>query len=223
MNTRSLVVQVLVEWGIPALGSAIAGWIVLKRRAIRASLSRRRALREAHDSFVEKHMPVLVDFATGSADRGAKAAMREMRITTQMQMFGEHLSRQDEKLDSIAAQLWAHARFDLQARFRCDNSGRNVSVNTAYAKLLRVSEFELGDFRWKNCIDENDAPRYMDHVQRCFREYRRFDGEVIFRRGDGNRFRAHVRIEPYPEDPEDLAEGSQPMWFGVVMLLEDLS
>lgn len=216
-----------IGWIVPLVLAGL-GWIFRATigrwwRALRELLGKRRARSDALDVFIRTHMPVLVDFVTSSREREAKATQRETRITTQMQAFGEHLSRQDDKLDSIAAQLWASARFDVQARFRCDHNGRNLSVNDAYAKLMRVSEFELGELRWKSRLDEQDAERYLTSVQRCFREHRRFEGQAIFRRGDSTRFRAHVRIEPYPEDADDLDDGKHPTWFGSILLLEELS
>lgn len=213
---------VAMEWGIPAIFTALGAWLTVRHRAIIASIKRHRARREALDTFVHDHMPALVEFMAGSKQREEKATARETRITTQMQSFGEHLSRQDVVLDSISAQLWAAARFDVQARFQCDNDGRNIAVNAAYAKLMRVSEFELADHRWKARLVEDDAERYLSAVRRCFDEHRRYEGQAIFKRGDGTLFRAHVRIEPHPEDPADLGAGKLPTWFGSVQHLEDL-
>lgn len=216
-----------IGWLVPVV-LAVLGWIFRATigrwwLALRETLGKRRARSDALDLFIGTHMPVLVDFVTGSREREEKATQRETRSTTQMQAFGEHLTRQDDKLDSISAQLWASARFDMQARFRCDHLGRNESVNEAFAKMLRVSEFALLELRWKNRLDEYDAERYLTGVERCFREHRRFEGQAIWRRGDNTRFRAHVRIEPYPEDSDDLGEGKHPTWFGSVLMLEELS
>lgn len=221
--------DIVMEWGIPASLVSFGAWLAIKRDAMRERWRRRQARRCAIDSFIEQQMPELVSFVAGSKEREDKALARETRITTELRGFSEHLSRQDGhlsrqdgKLDNIEAQLWAAARFDIQARFQCDSEGRNVAVNSVFAKMLHVSEFELGDLRWKSLIDEDDAKRYNENLQRCLREYRRFEGNVIFRRPDGTRVRTSVRVEPYPEDPADLAEGRSPTWFGFVGKLEEL-
>lgn len=212
---------------VAVFGTALGAWLLDRWLGVRAKVGawrgKRKARRAALDDFIHEHMPALVRFVDSIAERDDKATQRETRITTQIQAFGEHLSRQDAVLDNIAAQLWAAARFDVQARFQCDHTGRNIAVNAAYAKLMRVSEFELGEWRWKNCLDENDAQRYIEVVQRCFREHRRFEGQAIFKRGDGTRFRGRVRLEPHPEDAADLAEGRYPTWFGSVLLIEELA
>lgn len=215
-------VNIALKWAVPAAITTAGTWMAVKHKAIRDRWRRRQARRSAIDSFIEQQMPELVRFVAGSKEREDRAALRETRITTELQGFREHLSRQDIMLESIAAQLWAAARFDVQARFQCDHDGRNISVNQSYAKLMRVSEFDLGDYRWKTYLDEHDAGRYIAAVKRCFEEHRRFEGPAIFKRGDGTRFRAHVRIEPHPEDRDDLGAHKLPTWFGSVLLIEEL-
>ena len=213
----------ILQWGAPTFAAAALGWVAVKRDALRERWRRRQARRCAIDSFIEQQMPELVRFVAGSKEREDKALARETRITTELHGFREHLNRQDSVLDNIVAQLWAAARFDVQARFQCDHEGRNVAVNAAFAKLLGVSEFDLMDWRWKNSLDEHDAGRYMAQVQRCFKEHRRFEGQAIFRRGDGSRIRVHVRLEPHPEDASDLVDGRTPTWFGSMLLIEELT
>ena len=215
--------DIVMEWGIPASLVSFGAWLAIKRDAVRDRWRRRRARRCAIDSFIEQQMPELVRFVSGSKEREDKALARETRITTELHGFREHLNRQDSVLDNIVAQLWAAARFDVQARFQCDHEGRNVAVNAAFAKLLGVSEFDLMDWRWKNSLDEHDAGRYITQVQRCFKEHRRFEGQAIFRRGDGSRIRVHVRLEPHPEDAAELVDGRNPTWFGSMLLIEDLT
>lgn len=215
--------DIVMEWGIPATLTGFGAWIAVKRDAIRSALRRRRARRTALDDFIEQQMPELVRFVSTSNERADKAQARETRITTELQGFREHLNRQDEVLDNIVAQLWAQARFDNNGRFRCDHNGRNLSVNEAFAKMLQVSEFELGDFRWKNCLDDAHSARYLSDVTRCFAEHRRYNGQAIFKRPNGTRVRCQVRIEPHPEDAADLGEGKFPTWFGYVMFLEELA
>lgn len=222
--------DIVMEWGIPATLTGLGAWIAVKRDAIRARWKRRQARRTALDDFIEQQMPELVRFVSTSNERADKAQARETRITTELQGFREHLSRQDGVLaeivsrqEDVQAQMWAQARFDNNGRFRCDHTGRNISVNEAFAKMLHVSEFELGDFRWKNCLDDAHSARYLSDVARCFAEHRRYNGQAIFKRPNGTRIRCQVRIEPHPEDAADLGEGKFPTWFGYVMFMEELA
>src|SRR5574343_1030653 len=139
------------------------------------------------------------------------------RVQGQLRGFDKRMSAQDKMLEHIAAAQWAAMRFDLQARFQCDPTGRNIQVNDAYAKMMRVGERALLEYDWKNCLAEVDRPAYEVDVAQAFRAHRRFERTVRFKRGDGTKFLGHVRIEPYPEDPQDLTEGRHATWFGSVI------
>ena len=86
-----------------------------------------------------------------------------------------------------------------------------------------VAEFDLMGFGWKNRVVEDDRTEYDRAAGQAFREHRKFERAVRFVRGDGSRFRGLVRIEPYPEDPADLADGRHPLWFGSVVVVEELT
>lgn len=166
--------------------------------------------------------PRMAEYLAGAKDREEKLALRESRTTQEFKAFSDHLTRQDKKLDKIVAQQWAQARLDPVAKFQCDHDGRNESVNLAYAQLMRVSEAELLRFGWKLRVVPADLRDYERDVAQAFREHRRYEGTVRMIRGDESMFRAHVRIEPHPEDPVDLSEGSKPTWFGAVLPVEEL-
>lgn len=166
--------------------------------------------------------PTALDFISKAQEREDKSAARDVRITAEFKGISEHLERQDGVMDRIAAQIWAAERFDVQAKFQCDHTGRNEQVNAAYAITMRVGEFDLMGFGWKNRVVEEDRREYEAAAAQAFREYRKFERAVRFVRGDGSRFRGLVRIEPYPEDPADLSEGRHPLWFGSVAVVEEL-
>ena len=170
----------------------------------------------------ERFDAMLADFPT-FRDQMTHISDTTSRVTGQIRGIDQRMSAQDKMLDAIAASQWAAMRFDLQARFQCDHTGRNQQVNDAYAKMMRVSERALLEYDWKNTVLEEDRPQYERDAAQAFREHRRFERTVRFKRGDGTRFLGHVRIEPYPEDPQDLTEGRHAMWFGSVIVVEELA
>jgi hypothetical protein len=136
---------------------------------------------------------------------------------------------QDMALDNIQAQLWAARRFSVQAEFQCDHTGRNVQVNAAYASLMRVGEFDLLGYGWKNRVVEEDRRDYEIAAHQAFKEHRKFERTVRFQRGDGTRFRGRVRLEPQftPEDLErsvtiDLELPSESVTFAMAKELQAL-
>lgn len=142
-----------------------------------------------------------------------------IQIKTGHAGFDARLDKQDQSLASIMAQQWGSMKLDPQARFICDSEGRNSEVNTAYAQMLRVGEASIKQFGYKNYIDPAQLPKYMAMVLQAFTEHRRFEGTVVMIRGDGSRFLAHIRLEPYPEDPSD---GDASHWFGAVTNVEEM-
>lgn len=145
------------------------------------------------------------------------------RHTGQMRLMDDRLTNQDKMLDGIAANQWAAMRFDMQPRFQCDHKGCNQQVSDSYAKLMRCGERDLLEYDWKNFILEEDRAQYERDAAQAFREHRRFERTVRFRRSDGSEFLGRVRIEPYPEDPGDITEGNHAVWFGSIILVEELA
>lgn len=166
--------------------------------------------------------PTVFQFVGEAKAREDKNAARDVRVTAEFTALREHLGRQDATLDGIAAQLWGAMRLDPQSLFQCDNAGRNVQVNAAYAKLMRVGEFDLMGFGWKNRLAETGRDDFERAAAQAFREHRKFERTVTFQRGDGTRFRGRVRLEPHPEDPAELQDGRQPLWFGSVTPVEEV-
>ena len=211
--------EIALEYGIPAALAGLAAWAGVKRKAIRDRLRKSRHRRDALDAFIECQMPTLTEFVNGMKAREDAAAAREVRITTEFAALGDHLKRQDAKLESILARVWGAMKLDPQARFHCDENGRNLEVNSAYAKMLRTGEASLLGFGYKNFIDPAGRDGYIRAEMQAFKEHRRFEGNVVMIRGDNSRFLAHVRLEPYPEDPED---GPALNWFGSVTVIEEI-
>lgn len=177
-----------------------------------------KARKSASEAMVNS-WPTALEFISGAQVREEKSTAREGRMTAEFKCLREHLEKQDGKLDSIIAHQWGAMKLDPQARFICDSLGRNNEVNTAYATLLRVGEASLKGFGYKNYIDPAQLGKYMATVLAVFTEHRRYEGTVVMVRGDGTRFLAHVRLEPYPEDP---TIGAASHWFGAVTMVEEL-
>lgn len=219
--------------GVATLGSALAAWFKwgrkwwakhkvkhADRRRFREQLAR--MVSEWHIKFekVETHM-VSVQAYMAESDHARTQLASDLRLSSDK--LHKRLDGQDGVLEGIAAQLWAGRRFSIQAEFQCDVAGRNAQVNAAYANLMRVGEIELVGFGWKNRVVEEDRHDYESAAAQAFHEHRKFERTVRFQRGDGTRFRGRVRLEPFPESVEDLAEGREPLWFGTVTLVEELA
>ena len=208
-----------------AFGAALAAWVLDRWLGVRERIANWCRSVKARKSMTEAMVaswPTALDFISKAQLRDDAATAREVRITTEMQSIREHLTRQDATLDHIAAQIWGQIKLDPQARFVCDARGRNMQVSSAYAGLLRCSEPELRDYGWKNRIADEDRREYEAAALQAMREHRRFERTVTLVRGDGSRFRGRVRVEPYPESLDDLAEGREALWFGAITLVEDL-
>lgn len=211
---------------LAAFGAAFGAWLIDRWLGVRTRIGgwwrSVKARKQATEAMVQS-WPTALRFIEGAEAREEKTAAREVRVTAEFTAIREHLERQDSALDRISAQLWGQMKLDPQARFQCDHMGRNEQVNAAYAAIMRVGEFDLMGFGWKNRVVEEDRPEYEKAAGQAFREHRKFEKAVRFRRGDGSTFRGLVRIEPYPEDPADLADGRHPLWFGSVVVVEELA
>lgn len=204
--------------GLGALAVAVMAW---RRKAWRRVSDWGRSVKarkQATEAMVNS-WPTVLEFMAGANSRDDKASAREVRMTAEFKGLREHLERQDRKLDTIVARQWGAMKLDPQARFICDSEGRNSEVNTAYAQMLRVGEASLKGYGYKNYIDPAQLQKYIATVLQAFREHRRFEGTVVMIRGDATRFLAHVRLEPYPEDP---SQGEATHWFGAVTMVEEV-
>lgn len=199
-------------------GAAIGAWLLDRWLGVRVRIGnwwRTIKSRKATTEAMVSSWPTALAFIEGAQSREERAAARDVRITAEFASL-------HAKLDNITARQWGQMKLDPQARFQCDHSGANEQVNSAYAGTMRVGEFDLMGYGWKNRVVEEDLPEYEAAAAKAFREHRKFERTVRLQRGDGTRFRGLVRIEPYPEDPADLADGRHPMWFGSVVVVEDL-
>ena len=214
-------IDVALEWGIPAALTAVGAWVAVRWRRIRDWMRSAKARKAATEAMVNS-WPTAMEYISGSKMRDDAAQLREVRVTSEFQAIREHLERQDKTLDAIESQLWGQMKLDPQARFICDASGRNTQVNSAYANEMRVGELDLTGFGWKNRIDPAERADYERSAVQAFKEHRKFERTVTFVRGDGTRLLGMVRLIPHPEDPEDLADGRLPLWFGSLVKVKEV-
>lgn len=194
-----------------SLAALVAAWRLKLWKKLKACMARRKANRTAIEQFAQSWPDVSKSIADGA------------RITQQFQTLSADLNKrldsQDNALHAIRAMQWGHLKLDPQARFICDNTGRNINVNPAFAKLLRVGEHNLLGFGYKNQIAQEAVREYVQKWEQASKEHRPFEDTVIFVRGDYTKFLGHVRLVPYPEDADD---GPASHWFGLVTLVKEL-
>ncbi len=205
-----------------AIGAMVGTYITTKwalgTKRVAEWRRKRKAFHDARESMFQSWPSALREMQ----DIGAKfseASQAQARITREFAALNTRLDQQDENLAHIRAMQWGQMKLEPQARFVCTTDGRNILVNTAYAKLLQVGEHELLGFGYKNRIAPEDEADYIARWERAAKEHRPFEDTITFIRGDGTRFAGHVRLEPYPDDPRI---GPAPHWFGVVTKVKDV-
>lgn len=140
-----------------------------------------------------------------------------VQIKTGHAGFDARLDKQDQSLATILANTWAEMRLSPLARFVCDNEGRNLDVNPAYAEMMRTDEKQLQDYGYKNFFRE---PAYHAAFELAAKEHRYFDEKTRVTRGDGTSFIGRVTIRPFPDDP---SKGDPWRWYGVLSVAEELT
>ena len=100
---------------------------------------------------------------------------------------------------------------DPTPRFICDSDGRNLNVNTAYARLVGCGRDELMGFGYQPFIPNELNPGYTTDFNSATEQHRSFERAVRIRRPDGSELLAQVRIVPHPEN-----EPPAHYWVGVV-------
>ncbi len=123
----------------------------------------------------------------------------------------ETLDAQDRVLGNISAMIHGEMELDPTPRFICDNDGRNLNVNTAYARLVGCGRDELLGFGYQRFIPSNTNPDYIADFSAAAEQHRSFERSVRIRRPDGSEVIANVRIVPHPEH-----EPPAHYWVGVV-------
>ena len=71
------------------------------------------------------------------------------------------LDDQNRVLSNISAMIYGEMELDPTPRFICDSDGRNLNVNTAYARLVGCGRDELMGFGYQRFIPSNINPGYV--------------------------------------------------------------
>ncbi len=122
------------------------------------------------------------------------------------------LDDQNRVLGNISAMIHGEMELDPTPRFICDNDGRNLNVNTAYARLVGCGRDELLNFGYQRFAPADLNPMYLRDFEDAVTQHRSFEGTIKIRRPDGTIITTSVRIVPHPENgpPADY-------WVGIVV------
>ncbi len=121
------------------------------------------------------------------------------------------LDDQNRVLGNISAMIHGEMELDPTPRFICDNDGRNLNVNTAYARLVGCGRDELLGFGYQRFIPSNTNPGYVAEFDSAAKQHRSFERSLRILRPDGTEVLTNVRIVPHPEN-----EPPAHYWVGVV-------
>lgn len=200
--TESLdVTQILLT----VLGGLGAAWLWMRARY--KTFATWRATRAArHVAFAE--LPTRVAEFSAVLD-----TVRERQLMT-LSVLDQHtstLNSQNQVLSNISAMIYGEMELDPMPRFICDSSGKNLNVNTAYARFIGGGRDELLGFGYQRFMTHDLNPGFMLGFAEAAKGHRPFDAVVHVRRPDGTVIDAHVRVVPHPEH-----EPPATYWVGVV-------
>ena len=190
---------------LTAIGSAGAVFLWAKRRYI--TLRGWRKTREARRLAFNELPDRVSDFAKlldGVRDQSERAlGVLDLHTKT--------LDDQNRVLSNISAMIHGEMELDPTPRFICDSDGRNLNVNTAYARLVGCGRDELLGFGYQRFIPNLTNPDYIADFAAAAEQHRSFERSVRIRRPDGTEVLANVRIVPHPEHAPPAH-----YWVGVV-------
>ena len=187
------------------LGSAGAVFLWMKRRYI--TFHGWRKAREARRLALNELPERVSDFAK-LLDGVCKQSERALGV---LDAHTKTLDDQNRVLGNISAMIHGEMELDPTPRFICDNDGRNLNVNTAYARLVGCGRDELLGFGYQRFISNNINPGYVAEFDSAAKQHRSFERSLRILRPDGTEVLANVRIVPHPEN-----EPPAYYWVGVV-------
>ena len=191
---------------LTAVGSAGAVLLWMKRRYL--SIAEWRRMREARRLAFNELPERVSDFAK-LLDGVSKQSERALGV---LDSHTKTLDNQNRVLSNISAMIHGEMELDPTPRFICDNDGRNLNVNTAYARLVGCGRDELLGFGYQRFIPNNSNPGYIEDFDSATKQHRSFERSLRILRPDGTEVLANVRIVPHPEN-----EPPAHYWVGVVI------
>lgn len=190
---------------LTVVGSAGAVFLWMKRRYL--SIAERRRMREARRMAFNE----LPDRVSGFAKLLDDVRTQSERTLGVLDLHTKTLEDQNRVLSNISAMIHGEMELDPTPRFICDNDGRNLNVNTAYARLVGCGRDELLGFGYQRFIPNLTNPDYIADFAVAAEQHRSFECSVRIHRPDGSEVIANVRIVPHPEH-----EPPAHYWVGVV-------
>ena len=187
-------------------GSAGAVFLWMKRRYL--SISGWRKAREAR-RLAFNELPNRVSGFAKLLDSVCEQSGQTLSV---LDSHTKTLDDQNRVLRNISAMVHGDMELDPTPRFICDNDGRNLNVNTAYARLVGCGRDELLGFGYQRFISSSINPDYAADFANAAKHHRSFDRTIYIRRADGKEVLANVRIVPHPED-----EPPAHFWVGVAI------
>ena len=191
---------------LTAVGSAGAVLLWMKRRYL--SIAEWRRMREARRLAFNELPERVSDFAK-LLDGVCKQSERALGV---LNAHTKTLDDQNRVLGNISAMIHGEMELDPTPRFICDNDGRNLNVNTAYARLVGCGRDELLNFGYQRFAPADLNPMYLRDFEDAVTQHRSFEGTIKIRRPDGTVITTSVRIVPHPENDPPAH-----YWVGIVV------
>ena len=187
-------------------GSAGAVFLWMKRRYL--SISGWRKAREARRLAFNELPERVSDFAKLLDNVREQSGQTLSVLDSHTKTFAD----QNRVLGNISAMIHGEMELDPTPRFVCDGEGRNLNVNTAYARLVGCGRDELMGFGYQRFVPNDLNPTYINEFEDAVAQHRSVEGTIKIRRPDGTVITTSVRIVPHPENDPPAH-----YWIGIVV------
>ena len=207
MDWRSLTQSLdVTQIFLAAVGGIGAAFLWMKRRYI--SFSGWRKMRAAR-RLAFNELPARVSDFAKLLDGVREQSDRTLDV---LDSHTKTFDAQNRVLANISAMIHGEMELDPTPRFICDSEGRNLNVNTAYARLVGCGRDELMNFGYQRFVPADLNPTYVDEFEDAVAQHRSVEGTIKIRRPDGTVITTSVRIVPHPENDPPAH-----YWIGIVV------
>lgn len=192
---------------LTVVSSAGAAFLWMKRRYV--TFGEWRKMREAR-RLAFNELPARVSDFAKLLDGVREQSDRTLDV---LDAHTKTLDDQNRVLGNISAMIHGEMELDPTPRFICDNDGRNLNVNTAYARLVGCGRDELLNFGYQRFVPADLNPTYVDEFEDAVAQHRSVEMPCFkIRRPDGTIITTSVRIVPHPENDPPAN-----YWVGIVV------
>ena len=207
MNWRDLFQSIdVTQIFLAAVGGVGAAFLWMKRRYV--SFSGWRKMRAAR-RLAFNELPARVSDFAKLLDGVREQSDRTLDV---LDSHTKTFNDQNRVLANISAMIHGEMELDPTPRFICDGEGRNLNVNTAYARLVGCGRDELMNFGYQRFVPADLNPTYADEFEDAVAQHRSVEGTIKIRRPDGTVITTSVRIVPHPENDPPAH-----YWIGIVV------